>query len=1254
MANLGTGYLYGWGIGPSGEALVPEELLSTLVAQPGPGQDFTAAMISGTPLAVVNEVVPQTARSNRFSFQIFNSDAGRPSFNAVSIMSTFSGTESGAQQSGSGYYGTLNVGVTSGVGGTFVDRMGVALGQSLGTGSGRYAYPQDTKINSTKNNKSYKDSDSWQEYEFNFDLYDKTGFSGSDAGIYVKDVAGILPTLVDTSLYTVNYGSDEVFASGTPVRQKFLWQTLGDNFPSVSGNIPIADRAWASYNVETGISGNSRNVFSWAVEIVETATMRGEGIFLGSGAVSGDPFLGYRQLLAPQQSGGFQTSFNDYIGYCFNRLSCENTDVPPEDVFACYTGESIESQEYTDFVSGVLAEYSGKAFTDDSVDGADNLNISSGAQSTAFFAYETGSIYYNSFIAGDTVSFDLYPFDYTGMYQEYQLGNSPLYPSTGFTLAYPTDFTDIDGLVTQLNNRLSGTTGTPVWYPYECLKNQSTGVYISGTVGLMGFYKDVYTGLSGTINYNNIIHYRSLRNYQSGFNLSLSIGNRDEYVEELAPDLTVKGLSYLLPDVLELQALSGDRWIVLDQRSGLNETWPEIENVERALNANADDFYDGEFANSSEITGLMFSGFNEIEEVNFQGGFQTLQQFEQTQYTPAAPYCQTPRSARTINIVLPTGWPVGSSPCTGGEIVVEESGAAEATPTQATGKEMELTLAIKRTGFSLDPYSEYLSCIAGRPQGHDITAINFSGYRVVAKNFSDSAAALSLDLLPTAEVYIANINLFSATSVDIGIHTGDAQCLIGADYVLDVQDIVGVPLNDYNFEYTLTDTMSGVFVAQNYIQTETLGAGDRAVSFATTSGGIVGDVTGLVNGLFTGTGYFTHDFGNYYYYDPGTELVTFLKTKTGLLTGSGYVGGPEIAVKDYIINQELLQGGRFSVNPVYTEVITSGDFLGDLTGIEYVIPNTQGLYLMTGTITGMSSGGYFIYDSFLVTGSGTCSPVCPYYEVYTGVVQSESRLAIDFDAINNFDVISINNSTVVYNSETGTYQTPNYFFNVDTLLESVNTNDDVFFCSGVADGSGVIFTAVEEYAPGVSGNLIYTTGLGSGLSFGATLFTGGESFYPRLYPDTNFTGLIKGQVASTGFYTEVGSGTLTGNLATITGFRSFTGCWDIMVGGEPVDTFNALGFASREWERSGSSDFHIVRASGAPTGYQAFAQYLLPTYVAGQLSYNNMLGLDWSVTGVQDVAELTIIDRNFSLVYPTGNAAVSDRVVFRITGGEGV
>jgi|694.fasta_scaffold33821_4 hypothetical protein len=1016
--SLGTGFLYNWGNGISGEQFIPENITGFLFSGLAVGENFNASA-SITPESGIIVISGEKNKNfGRFRFEIFTPYDSKSPINSFQKTSTIYST-GGVQNTGISKENFLEL-ITVKREENIVLNRGLVVSGVSGNNS------INTFISSKRNNRNYLSGNSWLEYSGEFFYNNFTGFENDDAGIILRDI-GLRST--GSVLYRVDYGVDPNFTSGSG-KNTIRFQNLKIDYPTGVFFNASNEKVWASYRLDyepklsgydnfnnlnfnvavPGTVNNSRNVFAYALEFIDIVTLRDSGTLVISGDVE-DPFANLRKLEDPKLSTGFDTSFSNYLGYCFTRKPCPDVEEKEiEDVFLCWTGsgseppptsrETATGRAYVRFLSGVRELYKNQGVQKSVFDGFSDLTLSSGVLVSGLFKQQTGQIIYNSFFSGDTISFKLYPFNYTQFYRSYHLGNNPLFPETGFSLRYPQDFTGIDTLVDVLNNRLSGIS-YPVWYPYDCLSGESTGIYITG--GLMAFEKDLSIG-TGNKNYNNIIKFRSLRNYERGFQLSLSLVDREEFIQDLELQYFRKGFSYLIPDVIELQARTGDQWLILDRRENLYNKFTGLERTLVPLNAKPELFLDDsneDWLSSSEVTGTGTFSFFDFEELFLEGGYLELNAFRQRGFNPGnvPPYCpgaQGKSFERGISIVTPTGWPTGINGCD--PKLIEEgepcpepiipfcdeslgcvlvSGRDDlGCPTvscecPAKPKEdLELFLSVLRTGWVLELTGVYLNCLTG--PDFNPNKIDFPEYRFVARNFSGLKPDIKNQyLIPKRETYFTNVNLFSVKPSGIGIHEGEAKCLINSDYELQIQDIVALPFNAV-FNYTISgEDFSGIYKALDQILTYTPTEEERNVKFVRRPGRIIGNATGLVNGDFTGRNIIEHIFvgrsPSGYFYNPEQREVYFTQKVSGFFERSGILNTGIFVLKEEIINFELLAGGRLDTTPEYIEVSGSGFYTGLLLNERYFQTGARGIYNLTGEFSGFSTSGFF--DILIPTGA---------------------------------------------------------------------------------------------------------------------------------------------------------------------------------------------------------------------------------------------------------------------------------------------
>ena len=1075
-----------------------------------------------------------------------------------------------------------------------------------------------------------------------------TPLASGDAGIILTDLGGrFLNSNPEYNIYEINYGTKEQFLTGTKVKQNISFEVLGTRYPSfpIKGS-SNETKVWASYDVETGMEKNSKNVFSYSVELIDKIKIIQNEIIFSNASSKNEQLSGYRNLLTPVIKTGIASSFIKYSGFCFASLECpevkEGEDPPA--VFECFTGESIESQEYEIFVSGVKRKYqSNELNARKEYDFASADYLVDKPLLTTFFSIQTGELVYNSFSTGDTINFSLYGDDYETLYKDYHLGNSPIYPNTGFSLIFPNDFSNIDSLVDKLNLRLNNIS-YPVWYPYDCLKGTPLGIYITG--GLMSFYKN--TGILSGLNFNNIIKFESLRNYPKGFNLSLNLVNRDEFVANFVSSNIKKGFSYLIPDVIELQGFTtgingSSGWVILDRQSGLYHSITGL--TPRFVPVKS--FSDmGLFSNEDLVEPKIEEEEDfSLEEIFQPGKFELIESFTQNRFTKSnsPEYCaDTSRSkSREIEIYHRINWPIDWTGCPPQPPDKKDEGDDEQAEENIIGEgggsldpKNPFFFSILRTGWLLNPTGEYLSCLTA--PHYTPLSIEFDKYRVVARNFSGLVPLNTEYLIPKNEIYFANLNLFSAkpeSSPEPFI--GNASCLVGADFTADVQDFVKVPFYQ-NYEYTITgESRSGLFKVLNQPRIYTPSEEMRNIKFLNSSGKLIGDITGYITATFTGTGFITQEFNNRRFYNPDTRQIYFQEILSKYVTGSGQITGSSIAIKQNVVNQEIALGlTRFVGEPFYKTQLSNNFVTGLLLNQKYEESGVLGFYFLTGTVTGLSNSGYFNYVTG-VTGltSFLDSDNLPYYPIYTGVTQASGIINFNFNQISNFDSVVINNFAITYHSDSGNFPSPSFFNSVNTLNTIINNGEINFACtSQIFNNTGILLKASSLYSIGDSGNSISTSANGNGIFPLQSFLSGGKTFYPVLKSvpgDTRiFSGTASNSVGATGFYYEIGSGTVLGDINSFSGLREFSGIWGIKTG-QNFDLAQLLLESGNRYINSGNFGINNIL-------------YL-------NLTYNNQLNINDSTS---DVVQLKIKDNNFITAYSQGyiKTGVTGELIFRITG----
>jgi hypothetical protein len=1115
----------------------------------------------------------------------------------------------------------------------------------------------NTNISIQKNKDFYGENNSWTSGYDEFASYGQIYAYTGNAG-FILDNYG-----QQESSYSVKYGPYcNIGSTGTGLfRQSVSLRALKKNalipYESVSSN----KNAWASYAVGDGLkmSQQSNNVFSYSIEFVKQIssnyTIAASG---GTGIESG-----LSSLTVPEVKN-YTGNIFALGGTTLCPVDCGESAEPPEPLNLCWTGKNITGADYWAFISGIAKRFPSNfiRFNERTSTLLETQSPPVSGDFADMFNIKSGYINWNNFIEGDSVNFNLYAYNYTGLYRQYHLNNNPIHSNVNLSFQYGKDFFDINSLTNSLNASLNDKQ-YKIWYPYLCLSGQPFGLYITGS--LMSFSVDSGDG--------NKINFISNRNYTSGFDISLTLARRDKIKEKAVSKISgVSGYSYMLPDSIELQARTGSRWLVLDRRTNLYAGLTGLEVTTKKIAQdnwlNSGDAFVSNFVSppiTGELTGEEFVPLVEDpsnEDSLKVGEIKQVYQYTQYRYEQANKYCAPENVGRGVNVLWPSGFPSGyTGGCeikTGedeicdtcckwsqqnkfsGILISEDKlsdyeGCKEGVmiPYVIIGSEtcyictgvdrkapppkpLEISKGFYRTGWNLNPTGEYLSCLLS--PDYDLTKISFPEYRVVLKNFRGVPInQSSLGLQQQSGFIVKNINLFSSKSFDIGSYTltGKDQCAIGSDYTLQVQGITRLPFVS-GFPYVIdSQSQSGVYTATNEAVPYTPVGNEINTYFINSPGVIVGDVTGFVNGTFTGSGVVSAEFKNNYLYDPVTNNVYF---ETGIsgYTSSGLaisLSGQAYTLTQNTINSSVVAGGVFS-NQMYYQNVISGDdrITGLLTGVSYSKGGVTGLYYLTGRKTGISNNGYYNHTEIINTGySYIAANGNAFYSDATGSNFATATININTGYINNFDYISINGITLTYNSDTLNYVAPSFFNSIPNLLNIINTNQTAYACSGFTGVNGNL--NLVSILSGDAGNDTQLQYFGSGMVPLTSSFTGGKYFYITVFPTGGFSGILNINKPATGIYTTAGSGYLQGYIQQFQGNRNFTGVWGIRTGYNDIYTFfaeNGLMSGSRYYSRLTSGDLGLS-----------------PSIIQMAVGYNNYLN---TLGGEpQDVVRLTVSGLNF-------------------------
>lgn len=300
------------------------------------------------------------------------------------------------------------------------------------------------------------------------------------------------------------------------------------------------------------------------------------------------------------------------------------------------------------------------------------------------------------------------------------------------------------------------------------------------------------------------------------------------------------------------------------------------------------------------------------------------------------------------------------------------------------------------------------------------------------------------------------------------------------------------------------------------------------------------------SGIFSGTTTFSD-----YFYDSGTNTVSFTKDFNYLVTGSG------VASKDYIVARAVNSDGRPPDTLIVDQAIFNGSGYMEETGYVFAfgkiknVPlfryNLEGFGTISGKVTGfgyISNTGVYIFNQMV---TGTISTGEQF--TATGYVNATGLLL--FNNPSGGDLITISNElnntsfTFIYSTEEG-FEPPIYFNSLETLSNIINSgSQDYNIRSEYIDTTKMrVISAIS----GASGNFTSILGGGSENTLNlvtGTYLTGGISYYAPLSGTGIFSGILYKEVNITGYYQSGFKGVKEIQMTGILGDRPFSGLWNL-------------------------------------------------------------------------------------------------------------
>jgi hypothetical protein len=1179
--------------------------------------------------------------------------------------------------------------------GNIEEESGSCINQCLDTGL--LYFTDDTYINlynvtgsglflSKDSNKNigplFLSNESWQDYYTGFTGYGLSGFNNTSAGIIlnINDTTKIN----NQNKFRINYGANE---SKNTVKN--YHKQLVSIRPQKSKNLGYSgffknDVAWTTYDVSTGMITGSltpNNVFSYAVDIVASGKLN-TGNFYYTGNIDITTATGKAYVLNLEKNPILYTeNFNTLDSLSFNGVrdfckvqQCITTEEPPPNLEICYTGEITDAAAFEFFLSGIQEIVNTTIIKRPEEKNLLNF-IETGSDIEYSNTIHSGYILYNNWESGDYIKWDLYNFKYIDLYQDLHLGTYPPYPNTGFILYYPNDFNSLDSLVDRLNEKVDFFKTYPVWYPYECLRDTESGIFLTGD--LMKFSKNVEeTGSLPISHFNNRIDFISLRSFprlefDSNLYYEISIFSPQKPKKQL-----FSSWAYLIPTTIQLEGFNrqSQNWEILD----VNGQGPQQNSIQLAS------FSQNFFNNllDSKIVDTESMGFRPLPGVIVEtapkppptSSFETPQNCKEVLSVNQQrivvfnenPLCPPIIQLRNIIATAPREECKEKIIDSSGNLVQKRSNAElcrDLGPPGGTGDDDDPAggaffsigdYYINKTGWSvnINNSNNGLRALDNKIgiQNFDINKI-YDKYKISLSNF---VSIPNPDQFQKNSFFVKRIKLYTLDKTDLGLHSGTPLCSIGSDYTIDVSGLVPIKISGV-WSYNIDPEESGVYKFFSTPFAREIEENEKLIRFNKVSGQIISPSgTGFLLTSGFGVGTLSYEDNSRYFYNPSTESIYFTETLTGLVTGFGVLSGEKIAIKQNVINQELLFGGRLNNNEnlLYHEIVSNGDFISEIENVEYIEYDVLGFYPITGKITGNTTSGKLnVSDELILTGV-PYNDKFAYYPIPTGFTFSEIVFNISYSNLNNFSILSINNNSIIYNDNTSIYSSPAYFDSNETLVSIINDSPNVFGVSGEIDGPNI---KLYSLLPGEANNINLTS---NSTALQIIEYVSGLNIYPRLYKITTernqncidddpelidlpgncifsfskqitdplMTGNLGDNILATGFYySNFGSGNITGNVSTFTGVRSFFDVWDIATGSL---TKNYLSFLENNFV-SGNSFYRESLFGSSPRNVRLRA------------FYQNYLNT--SAQEEQDVADLIIKDLNNPTLSESG-------VIFRLNG----
>ena len=435
----------------------------------------------------------------------------------------------------------------------------------------------------------------------------------------------------------------------------------------------------------------------------------------------------------------------------------------------------------------------------------------------------------------------------------------------------------------------------------------------------------------------------------------------------------------------------------------------------------------------------------------------------------------------------------------------------------------------------------------------DVFNINFNYLKIEFEKFKSSAEMNGLD--PANFFHVNKINFFSLeenlpeleTTIDCwdnGLYeitpSGEVPADISGVFVADVRpEDSGVrKFGSALLSGKLLNRASGDYVRLNRL-----------------SGRITSDSGyAIYSGPLYATGEFCTGVTDWFY-DTGTKIVNLKRDFCSTFnSGSGNFSGSYLRIKPDIVNRDLA-AGRF-LNPFYEVNFETGIIYSGIFYAKNFVSGYTGYIKVPYTITGNSTSGFINFNKNLY-GSSLGSEI-RVNENPSRYEQASGWLKINENLLVTGDFLNLNQNSIFYNPNSGNALPPNNFSNFNSLCD-ILTGDlysDLFNCSFEISQDGTIL--IKALPLGDSGNYINfnfgsisggISGL-NGYNYNGGFLSGGETIYQKISGTGNYIYelRISGYPVTGFYYSNSGSGFISGPVSTYQGERDFTGVWALATG----------------------------------------------------------------------------------------------------------